>query len=75
MKLLYVFLLIMYAMILLGGAIAVMVFGRIAPPGHGDLLEIITHVARAAVAISLIVGWVYALSKVKNLLFKRQLGG
>lgn len=71
---LFGFLLAMWALLLLGGAVAVAVLGPFSVSGYGSLDQTLTSAAKAAIAIALVAAWVFALSRVKNWMFRRELG-
>lgn len=68
------FLSAMWALMLLGGAMAVVVLGPFSISGYGaDLDRALTSAAKAAIAVSLTAAWVLALSAVKNRMFRNEL--
>ncbi len=67
------FLSAMWALLLAGGAVAVLVLGAFSVSGHGDLDAALTSAAKAATAALLVAAWVLALSKAKNWMFRREL--
>lgn len=71
---LYVFLFTMWILILLGGAIAVMILGPISISGFGSLDLLVTSVIKAVTAIILVILWILILSKLKNWIFKKEIG-
>ena len=58
---------------LMGGAVAVVVLGQLSVSGYGNLDPLLTSAAKAATAVALIAAWVFALSRVKNWMFRRAL--
>ncbi len=60
----------MWALMLAGGGIAVNVLGPIHADDDGD--EASVSAAKAAVAVLLVIAWVYVLSRVKSLIFARR---
>lgn len=70
---LFAFLLAMWVLMLLGGAVAVVILGPFSISGHGSLDPLLTYAAKAAIAVVLISAWVFALSQVKNWMFRRDL--
>lgn len=72
-KRLFGFLLAMWGLILLGGGILVMVLGPISVTGFGDFNWIISSGIKGAIAISLVVIWIFVLMKIKNWIFLKQI--
>ncbi len=70
---LFGFLFAMWILILVGGGIVVTILGPISISGYGELDRFIGSVIKAIVAIILVVIWILILSKVKNLIFKKEI--
>ena len=70
---LFGFLLAMWALMLLGGAVAVVVLGPFSISGYGSLDPVLTSAAKAAIAVSRVTAWVLVLSRVKNWMFRKEL--
>ncbi len=70
---LFGFLFAMWILILVGGGIVVTILGPISISGFGELDRFIGSVIKAIVAIILVVIWILILSKVKNLIFKKEI--
>ncbi len=70
---LFGFLFAMWLLILLGGGIVVVILGPISVSEFGDLNWFVVSVIKATVAIILVVAWIYILSKIKNLIFKKEI--
>ena len=70
---LYGFLFGMWILILVGGGIVVTILGPISISGFGELDLFIGSVIKAVVAIILVVIWIFILSKLKNLIFKKEI--
>ncbi len=70
----YSFILAMWALLLAGGGILVLVLGPISISGFGELDPVLTSGAKAAAAIILVITWIYVLSRIKNWMFRRQVG-
>jgi len=70
---LFGFLFAMWILILVGGGIVVTILGPISVSGYGELDRFIGSVIKAIVAIVLVVIWILILSKVKNLIFKKEI--
>ena len=70
---LFGFLFAMWILILIGGGIVVTLLGPITMSGFGELNWFIASVIKAIIAISLVVIWILILSKLKNLIFKKEI--
>jgi len=70
---LYGFLFAMWVLILIGGGIVVTILGPISITGFGDLNWIISSSAKAIIAISLVIIWIFILLKIKNWIFKKEI--
>ena len=70
---LFGFLFAMWVLILLGGGIVVIFLGPISISGFGDLNWFIASVIKAVIAITLVIIWILILSKLKNLIFKKEI--
>ncbi len=70
---LFGFLFAMWVLILLGGGIVVTLLGPISISGFGDLNWFIASVIKAVIAITLVIIWILILSKLKNLIFKKEI--
>ena len=65
------FLFLMWILILIGGGIAVTILGPISITGYGDLDPLINSIVKGGIAISLSFIWVFVLTKLKNLIFRK----
>ena len=63
----------MWVLILLGGGTVVTLLGPISISGFGDLNWFIASVIKAVIAIALVIIWILILSKLKNLIFKKEI--
>jgi len=63
----------MWVLILAGGGIVVTILGPISISGFGDLDWFIASVIKAIIAIVLVVVWILILSKLKNMIFKKEI--
>jgi len=63
----------MWILIIIGGGIAILILAPISISGYGNFDLIISSGLKAIVAIALVVGWIFILSKVKNWIFHSQL--
>jgi len=70
---LFGFLFAMWILILVGGGIVVVILGPITVSGFGEFDMFIGSVIKAIVAIILVVIWILILSKLKNLIFKKEI--
>ena len=70
---LFGFLFAMWLLILVGGGIVVTILGPISISGFGEFDMFIGSVIKAIVAIILVVIWILILSKLKNLIFKKEI--
>ena len=70
----YVYVLIMWALIVAGGGVLVAIIGPLNITGLGKLSEIVDSGVKAAIAMLLVVLWIFIMSKVKNWIFHRQIG-
>ncbi len=61
----------MWILILLGGGILVTILGPISVTGYGDFDLIISSGIKGAIAISLVIIWIFILMKMKNWIFKK----
>ena len=70
---LFGFLFGMWILILVGGGIVVTILGPISISGYGEFNWFIASIIKAIVAIILVVIWILILSKLKNLIFKKEI--
>ena len=70
---LFGFLFGMWILILVGGGIVVTILGPISISGFGELDRFIGSVIKAIIAIILVVMWILILSKLKNLIFRKEI--
>ncbi|MGQ0376359.1 MAG: hypothetical protein ACT4OW_02500 [Nitrososphaerota archaeon] len=69
----YLFVLAMWLLILLGGALIVTVLGPFSFGGFVGIDPILNSGIKVAIALSLVSGWIFILSAIKNWMFKKQL--
>ena len=62
----------MWALMLIGGGIMVLVIGPFSLSSIGDVDPIIVSGVKVGIALVLIFIWVFTLTKVKNWIFKSQ---
>ena len=70
---LFGFLFAMWALIIVGGGIIVIVLGPISISGFGEFNWFIASVIKAVIALVLVVIWILILSKIKNWIFKKEI--
>ena len=70
---LFGFLFAMWALIIVGGAVAVLILGPISVSGFGDLDWTIASAIKAVVALILVIIWILILSKLKNWIFRKEI--
>ena len=63
----------MWILIIVGGGIVVLLLGPISISGFGDLDWFIASIIKAVIAIILVIVWILILSKIKNLIFKKEI--
>lgn len=66
---LYVFIVILWALIIAGGFITVQILGPIHVSGYEEFNDIISSGIKFIVALILVIIWVFILSKIKNKIF------
>lgn len=73
-SLIFVFIAAMWALILAGGGILVLLVAQISIQGYGEQLDfLIGSVIKAVIALLLVVAWILILTKVKNKIFQKQI--
>ena len=70
---LYGFLFAMWALIIIGGGIMVILLGPFTIQQFGDFHWIVESGIKVAIALILVVIWILILSKLKNWIFKKEL--
>ena len=70
---LYGFLFAMWALIIIGGGIMVILLGPFTIQQFGDFHWIIASGIKVTIALILVVMWILILSKLKNWIFKKEL--
>ena len=70
---LYGFLFAMWALIILGGGIIVVLLGPFSIQQFGNFHWIIASGIKVTIALLLVVIWILILSKLKNYIFKKEL--
>ena len=68
----YSFIFAMWALMLIGGGLMVLVIGPFSLSNIGDVDPIIVSGIKVGIALVLIFIWVFILTKVKNWIFKSQ---
>ncbi len=70
----YSFIAIMWALILAGGGILVVLVSQISVSGYGEQMDfLIASAIKAVIAIVLVVLWIIVLTKLKNKIFQKQI--
>ena len=69
----YGFLFAMWALIILGGGIIVVLLGPFSIQQFGNFHWVIASGIKVAIALLLVVIWILILSKLKNWIFKKEL--
>ncbi len=70
---LFGFLFVMWLLILVGGGIVVVILGPISVSEFGNLNWFVASSIKATLAIILVIAWIYILSKIKNLIFNKEI--
>jgi len=70
---LYSFLFAMWVLILIGGGIMVVLLGPFSIQQYGDFHWIVESGIKVTIALILVTIWILILSKLKNLIFKKEL--
>jgi hypothetical protein len=68
---LFGFLFLMWILILIGGAIAVLILGPISISGYGEYDSMLNSIVKGIVAIVLSILWILILNKMKNFIFQK----
>lgn len=71
MKLLYIFIVGMWTLILTGGGIVVTILGPVSITGYGDLNLLLSSIIKGIIAVILVIIWITILVKMKNLIFRK----
>ena len=71
----FIFIFAMWILILIGGEIAVVVLGPLSITGFGDFDLILSSGVKAVIAISMVILWIFVLSKMKNWMFHKKIKG
>lgn len=69
----FVFIFAMWILLIIGGGILVAILGPISISGYGELDSLLSSGVKAVIAIILVIAWIYALSKIKNWIFQKQI--
>ena len=68
----YSFIFTMWILMLIGGGLIVLIIGPFSLSSIGDIDSIIVSGVKVGIALILIFIWVFALTKIKNWIFKSQ---
>ncbi len=63
----------MWILLIIGGGIVVIVLGPISISGYGELNQIISSGVQAIIAVFLVIIWIIILSKMKKLIFHKEI--
>lgn len=71
----FFFITVMWILIIAGGGILIHILAPISITGFGKFDKIIDSVAKAGIAMVLVLIWVLLMSKIKNWIFHKQING
>ncbi|MDE1863363.1 MAG: hypothetical protein KGI33_10700 [Thaumarchaeota archaeon] len=63
----------MWGLIIAGGGLLISIIGPLRIEGYGRYNELLDSGIKAAIAILLVVLWVFIMSKIKNWIFHKQI--
>ncbi len=63
---------VMWILIIAGGGLLVSIIAPISITGYGKLDHILDSGIKAVISISLVVAWIFIMSKIKNWIFHRK---
>lgn len=63
----------MWGLILLGGGIVVQILGPLSISGYGEWDLLFSSGVKGIIAIILVIGWIFILSKIKNWIFRKEM--
>ncbi len=69
----FLFIFVMWILIIIGGGILIVFTAPISIIEYGALDSFLTSGVKAVIAITLVVIWIYLLSKIKNWIFHKHL--
>lgn len=69
----FLFIFVMWILIIIGGGILIVFTAPISLVGYDSLNFFFTSGVKAVIAITLVVIWIYILSKIKNWIFHKHL--
>jgi hypothetical protein len=69
----FVFIFIMWAMIIAGGGILILILAPVSIHGFGKYDDFLDSGIKAVIAILLVVMWIFIMSKIKNWIFQKQI--
>ena len=69
----YVYIFIMWVLILAGGGLLFVIIGPLKVDGFGKYSELLDSAVKAAIALLLVVLWIFIMSKIKNWIFHKQI--
>lgn len=63
---------IMWILIITGGGFLVFIIAPISITGYGQLDHVLDSGVKAVISISLVIAWIFIVSKIKNWIFHRK---
>ena len=69
----FLFVFVMWILIVLGGGLLILIIAPMTISGYGKLDSFLDSGIKALIAIILVVVWIFILSKIKNLIFHKQI--
>lgn len=69
----FIFIFIMWAMIIAGGGILILILAPVSIHGFGKYDDFLDSGIKAVIAILLVVTWIFIMSKIKNRIFQKQI--
>ncbi|HWY35562.1 MAG TPA: hypothetical protein VNX68_13025 [Nitrosopumilaceae archaeon] len=73
MKEIFLFVLVMWLLIIVGGFFLISIIAHLSISGHGKFDSILDSGIKALIAMMLVVAWIFILAKIKNRLFYKQI--
>ncbi len=69
----FVFIFIMWLMIIGGGGLLIYIIAPISISGYDKYDHLLDSGVKAAIAILLVIAWIFIMSKIKNWIFQKQI--
>ena len=73
MKGIFLFVFVMWVLIIMGGGLLISIIAPWTISGYGKFDSILDSGIKALIAMILVVAWIFALSKIKNWIFYKQI--